>query len=295
MTDASGPQRVIFEGLEVVIPGLEWVASPEGPEKGPWSATTAVDVDGCIGQPRGNASSKRIQLGPWAILAAAFFLGALIGSAIVGGTLGSVLSTRPPASPSVPGGQTLSTSLASETRTESTTTTATNTSPAASSTRTSATASPTTSGAAPTLLANFEVVPPGNISTLAFGCPAQGGDKAATVHGVIFRIECYKDYLSLYDGKEAPGKIHDIAAILAYTFESCVAACVSYNVLSARLEPPRPSSLVCRAAVFRRRLAGDGPFADTGGNCFLKNATVVNEGGGWVNTDVVTGVLIPGT
>lgn len=58
-----------------------------------------------------------------------------------------------------------------------------------------------------------------------------------------------------------------------------------------------PASLVavCRPAVFRRRLVGDYAFRDTGGNCFLKNATVVNDGGGKVDVDVITGVLLTGT
>ncbi|KLU91358.1 hypothetical protein MAPG_09879 [Magnaporthiopsis poae ATCC 64411] len=218
----------------------------------------------------------------WLLAAVTGLLGVIIGGAIVAGVLGSMLANRSSSS-SNSGGATPATEC--KTADPARGTPGSGTSNGTSSTSTSS--APATTGT-PAMLTNYEAANWRNVSTLAFPCPRLQGSTVEAMDGTRYRVECGID--SIGRGKETPFDMKDIQSVVAYSFEDCVRSCASFNKLSTNVQGASPA-MVCRTVVWRRRM--DEPqFFDTGGNCFLKNATRASDVKGFPCDVCMSGTLL---
>ncbi|KAL8357131.1 hypothetical protein RB598_002110 [Gaeumannomyces tritici] len=236
----------------------------------------------------GSGSSSSGRHPGWLLAAAACLLGVIVGGAIVGGVLGSMLASRPAASA---GG---AASPATECRTADsasrTTAPPAAGSPSGTSSSSSSSAPPaaTAGAAAAAMLTNYEAANWRNVSTLAFPCPRLEGQTVEAMDGSRYRVECRVD--SIGRGREAPFDMKDIQSVVAYSFEDCVRSCASFNKLSLKIQGASPA-MVCRTVVWRRRM-DERQFFDTGGNCFLKNATRAADVKGFPCDECMSGTLL---
>ncbi|TLS22784.1 uncharacterized protein PpBr36_06181 [Pyricularia pennisetigena] len=264
--------RPVAQGFEVANPtsGYSQVNAQAPPIQAYSSYRTSaskylLDVhEAPANYPAGTEQRRVVPFGMRPVVFAAIFLlgGILIGGAIVGGVVGSVMASRV---------QTAKESAVAATTTE----------PPA----------PTTTsfpGPSEGPFRDYTTPPTKDIETLQLSCPRLDGTSFTGFDGKRFNIVCGVDENG--PGREAVGEIKDVSAFVAYSFQDCLNACTTYNRLSGR-DPARPSSLICRAAVFRRSL-NDNIALREGGNCFLKNATRASGNPGRPNTGLLTGQLL---
>ncbi|KAL8357130.1 hypothetical protein RB598_002110 [Gaeumannomyces tritici] len=320
MADANGPQALYVEGPEPVkhdnnYPQAHATATATQQDQGWWGpppsqqqhpGTPSTSYVATSPPPRalapqhdypqsqyekaadGSGSSSSGRHPGWLLAAAACLLGVIVGGAIVGGVLGSMLASRPAASA---GG---AASPATECRTADsasrTTAPPAAGSPSGTSSSSSSSAPPaaTAGAAAAAMLTNYEAANWRNVSTLAFPCPRLEGQTVEAMDGSRYRVECRVD--SIGRGREAPFDMKDIQSVVAYSFEDCVRSCASFNKLSLKIQGASPA-MVCRTVVWRRRM-DERQFFDTGGNCFLKNATRAADVKGFPCDECMSGTLL---
>lgn len=222
----------------------------------------------------------------WLLAAAACLLGVIIGGAIVAGVLGSMLANR--SSSSSNGGATPATECKTADPARGTPATGAGNGTSSSSSSSSS-APPATGTPAPAaMLTNYEAANWRNVSSLASPCPRIEGATVEAMDGTRYRVECRIDTNGR--GKEAPFDMKDIQSVVAYSFEDCVRSCASFNKLSVNVQGASPA-MVCRTVVWRSRM-DERQFFDTGGNCFLKNATRADDVKGIPCDMCITGTLL---
>ncbi|KAL8366762.1 hypothetical protein RB595_008789 [Gaeumannomyces hyphopodioides] len=222
----------------------------------------------------------------WLLAAAACLLGVIIGGAIVGGVLGSMLANRPAASA---GG---AATPATECRTADPAGGTASPPPAGASPNRTSSSSSSSSSAPPAataaMLTNYEAANWRSVSTLAFPCPRLEGQTVEAMDGSRYKVECRID--SIGRGRESPFDMKDMQSVVAYSFEDCVRSCASFNKISLKIQGASPA-LVCRTVVWRRRM-DEAQFFDSGGNCFLKNATRAADVKGLPCDECMSGTLL---
>ncbi|TLD17395.1 uncharacterized protein PgNI_01017 [Pyricularia grisea] len=269
-------------GVDSPVPSYSHISSqaPHSHVYSPYSGSVSKSLLGVheasAEYPIRDEQRKSVPFGMRPVVFAAIFLlgGILIGGAIVGGVVGSVMASRV---------QTAKESAAAA-ATAATTTTPTTTTPPTPA----APASTSFPGPAEGPFRDYTTPSAKDIETLQLSCPRLDGTSFTGFDSKRFKIACGVDESG--PGREAAGEIKDVSVFVAYNYADCLNACTTYNRLSGR-DPARPSSLICRAAVFRRSL-NDNIALREGGNCFLKNGTRASGNPGRLNNGLLTGQLL---
>jgi hypothetical protein len=146
----------------------------------------------------------------------------------------------------------------------------------------SSTADPTPSSTGAQLISNYSVPAIATIDSIYTNCPDAETQPRTTYWKEIYTVDCYIDYTQSLPANGG-GEIGDIAGIIAYSLDDCIAAC-SYSNQQQLEDATR-----CKAVTWRNDLKN--VTADFGANCWLKNATLAGGADGTSNVNCVSAYL----